>query len=243
MITMKTLVLLCVVSWVVTGCSTEPQSEISRAPNHAPTSQSISEFIDLVHFDEVMGHALDAYKEMAERRFVQMRTKSSLTPAQAALVDEFKRKALSTFDELLAQTPVRHVLEVTIRGSFSQRDIDALNAFYRTQSGRGIVDQWEKSIGAFVKERQTRNLSSSISSEPATRELPIPVTRIFSMAADSHEIAQLYGNDIDEDILSRLPRAETIYDAQIDKIEAEVHTRIRALMEEYRTKMKDLAKQ
>ena len=129
-------------------------------------------------------------------------------------------------------------MTVTIQGSLSQRDIDALIVFYRTQSGKTIVSELEKTIRPYVQQRQARKAVIGADSNHDVQNPLTPITRVFSRAAESHELSQFYGPDIDEDITSRLPAARTLYDAEVESLEAEAQTRLQALSVEYQAKMK-----
>jgi hypothetical protein len=234
--------ILCLIAAGFVGCSVgiKPATrEIQR--DTAPTSESIGEFLDLIQLDDVVDRFINAEKGVLEERFARFRAKSHLTAAQADIRDEFFGRAISVLDETLTRELIRQILTVTIQGSFTQRDIDALSTFYRTQSGKTIVAELKTTIRPYVQERHTRNEVIGADREHDVQDRLAPIIRVFSRAAELHEMAQFYGTDIDYDITSRLPKARALYEAQTETVEAEFQARIRQLIVEYQAKIKSVS--
>jgi hypothetical protein len=64
---------------------------------------------------------------------------------------------------------------------------------------------------------------------------------VFSEAAQSHEMSQFYGNDIDDDFTVRLPIARSIYNREVEPLETEIQAHIRELVADYSAKWKSLS--
>jgi len=192
----------------------------------------------LIRIDDLVYHFVEEEKAVLEAKMSEARAKSHLTTGQAQICDEYFGKVVGVLDDELTAERIRRVLTVTIQGSFSQRDIDALIVFYRTQSGKTIVSELEKTIRPYVQQRQARKDVIGADSNHDVQNRLTPITRVFSRAAESHELSQFYGSDIDEDITSRLPAARILYDAEVEPLEAEAQTRLQALSVEYQAKMK-----
>ena len=235
----KLVTLLCLVMGAVVGCTAnlKPTAR-SIQRDTAPSGASISEFLDLIRIDDLVYLFVEEEKGVLEAKLSEARAKSHLTVGQAQICDEYFGKAVGVLDDELTAERIRRVLTVTIQGSFSQRDIDALIVFYRTQSGKTIVSELEKTIRPYVLQRQARKDVIGADSNHDVQNSLTPITRVFSRAAESHELSQFYGSDIDEDITSRLPAARTLYDAEVEPLEAEAQTRLQALSVEYQAKMK-----
>ena len=110
----------------------------------------------MIRIDDLVYHFVEEEKAVLEAKMSEARAKSHLTTGQAQICDEYFGKAVGVLDDELTAERIRRVLTVTIQGSFSQRDIDALIVFYRTQSGKTIVSELEKTIRPYVQQRQAR---------------------------------------------------------------------------------------
>jgi len=119
--------------------------------------------------------------------------------------------------------------------------IDALIVFYRTQSGKTIVAELKRAIRPYVEERKSRKEIIGPDSEHDRDIQPGAVFHVFSEAAESHEMSRFYGDDIDQDITSKLPNARIIYDREVEPLEAEGRARLRELVADYKAKARDLS--
>jgi hypothetical protein len=235
----KRVALLCLAMEAVVGCTANlkpPARSIQR--DTAPLGASISEFLDLIRVDDLVYLFVDEEKGVLEAKFSQARAKSHLTVCQAQIRDEYFEKTVGVLDEALTAERIRRILTVTIQGSFTQRDIDALIVFYRTQSGKTIVAELEKTIRPYIQQRQARKDVIGADSDHDVQDRLTPIMHVFNRAAESHELSQFYGSDIDEDITSRLPSARTLYEAEAETLQAEGQKRLQALSVEYQAKMK-----
>jgi hypothetical protein len=136
---------------------------------------------------------------------------------------------------------VRGILNDTIRQSFTQRDIDALILFYRTKSGRTIIAESKSTIRPYVEELRTRKDVIGADSAHDAQVQAASIFHVFAEAAQSHEMAQFYGNDIDDDITARLPNAQRICNREVEPLETEIQAHIRELVADYSAKWKTLA--
>lgn len=221
------------------GCAAHIGSQTKQARLDAPPSvESIGDFLDAIEFDDLANRLVSAEKSVVEYRISQSRAKSSLTVAQASLCDEFIGKAMSVLDETFSRENTRRILNDTIQRSFTQRDIDALIFFYGTQSGKAIVANLKMAIRPYMEDRKTRTDPIGLDNEHDRQNQLALFFHVFSEAAESHEMSQFYGNDIDEDITSRLPNARNIYDGEVEPLEAQGQARVRELMADYKAKLK-----
>jgi len=235
----KFAAMLCLFGTAMAGCGAhlEPKAKDSRLDT-PPSAESVGEFLDAIEFDDLLSRLISAEKGVIEERVTPFRAKSCSTPAQASLCDEFIGKAMSVVDETFSNENSRRILNNTIQRSFTQRDIDALIFFYRTQSGKAIITALKKSIRPYVEERNARKEIIGLDNGHDRQNQLGGLFHVFSEAADSHEMPQFYGSDIDDDITSRLPNARNVCDGEVEPLEAQGRIRLRELMADYRAKFK-----
>jgi hypothetical protein len=72
-----------------------------------------------------------------------------------------------------------------------------------------------------VRQQRARDKLIGADSEHDEPDRLALVDRVFSRAAESHQMSAFYGIDVDDDILSRLPKARALCDARMETVEAD----------------------
>ena len=231
--------LVCMFLGMFAGCGANVRPTPSIHRDLAPSLESISEFLDLIDVDDFFARFMNAEKHRVTVRFQGARDKSHLTGIQAQLRDEFYARAMTMVDEELTADRIRKVLTTTIQRSFTERDIDALVSFYGTKAGKAIVSQMRSGIGPYVENRPSSRdaIIEDLGRNPQNRGTRF--LEAFELAAETHEISRIYGPDIDQDISSRLPAAQALFDAEAEPTLEEFQTRLRNLSIEYQTKIRE----
>jgi Uncharacterized protein conserved in bacteria (DUF2059) len=234
--------ILCLLGVGLVGCSghIKPPPRAIRLAT-APSIESIGEFLDLIEVDDLVDRLVTAEKSLFQDKITQSRENPRLTAAQANLCDELIGKAMSVIDETFSPERMRGIFITTIQRSFTQRDIDALIVFYRTQSGKAIVAELKRAIRPYVEQQKSRTELIGSDSEHDREIQPGAILHVFSEAAESHQLSQFYGDDIDQDITSRLPNARDTYQGEIEPLAAELLFRLRELVADYKAKYRALA--
>jgi hypothetical protein len=235
----KFAVMLCLLGSAMVGCGAhiKPRASDTRLDT-APSIESIGEFLDLIEFNDLLNRVVSAEKGVLEEKFVQSRARSCSTAKQASLCDEFIGKAMSVVEDTFSRENMRGIFNDTIRRSFTQRDIDALIFFYGTQSGKAILTELKMAIRPYLEARTAQKETIGLDSEHDRQNQLAAFFHLFNEAADTHEMSQFYGSDIDDDIKSRLPNARNIYDGEVDPLEAVSRARLRELIADYRARFK-----
>lgn len=207
----------------------------------APSIETTSEFLDLIEVDDLVDRFVNAEKSMFQDKIAHSRENSRLTAAQADLCDELIGKAMTVIDETFSPERMRGIFVATIQRSFTQRDIDALIVFYRTQSGKAIVAESKRTIRPYVEQQRSRADLVGSDIEHDKEIQPGAMLHVFSEAVESHQLSQFFGDDINQDITSRLPNARNAYESEIEPLAAELRFRLRQLVADYQAKYRALA--
>jgi hypothetical protein len=220
---------------VVIGCSAhnvKPAAKPSSREAESPTVDSIREFFNAVHLDETISELLDLERPAIDAKLQGMRPKGHLSPAQEQAIDELTEKVRVVLDDELSVDRVRQILTAVLQNSFSQQDIDALTAFYRSKSGKIVVAEFPSAIRAYVKQK------NATGSDPMLRG-PLPSAfGILFKPWENRDFAGVFSSDIELDIRDRLPAATRKFDEETEQLLEEIQTRLRQLALEYRAKIK-----
>jgi hypothetical protein len=225
-----------VVSFLVTmviGCSAhnvKPAVPSSREPE-SPTVGSIREFFNAVHLDETISELLDLERPAIDAKLQGMRPKGHFSPLQEQAIDELTEKVHLVLDDELSVDRVTQILMAVLQDSFSQEDIDALTAFYRSKAGKTIVAEFPSAIRTHVKQKNTTG------NDPMLRG-PLPSAfGILFKPWENRDFAGVFSSAIGDDIRARLPAATRKFDEEAEQLIEEIQTRLRQLAVEYRTKI------
>jgi hypothetical protein len=230
---------VCLLTIAIVGCSTEPTAPLNPPIQRplTPTMDSIEDLFGVLHVDDIIGEAIVIERAGIESKLQAMRSKGSRSPAQEQVLNEFLRKALSLADEYMSIDQAESILAVVIRDSFSQQDVDAMAAFYRTKSGQALVAKVPAAMRAFAKqqisEREAARSSIGNSGEPAS--LPLSPHAFFKPWEDPG-YSQFFATDIGRDIEARWPAAGERLAEESEKLKEPMRTRMLQLSVEYQAK-------
>jgi hypothetical protein len=233
------LVFVVVISAAI-GCSSniKPAGSLMQRPR-APTADSIRELFDVVQLDNIVGELIDFEKARLRAKLQGARAKSRLTPAQQQVRDEFVAKMLAVLDEEFSIERVRQLLLVTFQQSFSQQDIDAVTAFYRTKAGKSVLARYPQAFRAYEKQKLAANDAGRKPGGDTLSQDSLPPTwGLFFKPWETPGVAEFFDSDIGKDIIARWPAAAQKYYEETEAVEEEVQTRLRNLTIEYQAKVK-----
>jgi hypothetical protein len=236
---LRQAVLVCFSVIAAVACSgIKPDSSSIQRPV-APTLESIRDLFDVLQIDAVVGDLIELEEASLNDKLQGMRTKANLTSAQDNILDECIAKAASVVEEEVSVDHVRRALSVTIQQSFSQQDIDAITAYYRTKSGQAVLAQSPHAIRAYFKQKQAaRNVSRSSEGDQVLQD-PLPQGfGAFLKAWENQGFADFFNSDIGRDIRARLPAATHKFEEEGETLEEKMQTRLWQVKLECQAKMK-----
>jgi hypothetical protein len=225
---------VCFLASAVIGCSTPTlrSAESSTRTPMAPSADAIREFFTVIKLDDLLNEYLDLKLSSFDAKVQGMRPKGRVTPIQERVVSEFAEQARSVLSEELGVDHIQSILVDVFQQSFSEQDVDALTAFYRTKSGKAVIAELPSAIRLYANQNQ------AAADDPLLKSsLPSTFGLLFK-PWENRDFAGVFSSDIGEDIRARLPAATKIFDEETEKLIDEIQTRLRQLVVEYQAKIK-----
>jgi len=111
-----------------------------------PSESSINELMKAMQLETLLNQALKQMDEGMSKGMEQGLQKSikgqELNPAQKAAVEKFRTKFESTVKDELAFNRVKDIYQQSYRETFTQEEVDAITAFYKSPAGRAITEKY-----------------------------------------------------------------------------------------------------
>jgi hypothetical protein len=112
----------------------------------SPSDSSINELMKAMQLEALLNQALKQMDEGMSKGMEQGLQKSiqgqELNPAQKAAVEKFRTKFQSTVKDELAFSKVKDIYQQSYRETFTQEEVDAITAFYKSPAGRAITEKY-----------------------------------------------------------------------------------------------------
>ena len=111
-----------------------------------PSDTSINELMKAMQLETLLNQALKQMDEGMSKGMEQGLEKAlkgkELTPAQKAAVTKFRDKFDATIKEELAFTKVKDIYQQSYRETFTQDEVDAITAFYKSPAGKALTEKY-----------------------------------------------------------------------------------------------------
>jgi hypothetical protein len=111
-----------------------------------PSESSINELMKAMQLETLLNQALKQMNEGMSKGMEQGLQKSikgqELNPAQKAAVEKFRTRFDSTVKDELAFNKVKDIYQQSYRETFTQEEVDAITAFYKSPAGRAITEKY-----------------------------------------------------------------------------------------------------
>jgi hypothetical protein len=111
-----------------------------------PSDASITELMKAMQLETLLNQALKQMDEGMSKGMEQGLQKSiqgkELNPAQKAAVEKFRTKFDTTVKEELAFSKVKDIYQQSYRETFTQEEVDAITAFYKSSAGKAITEKY-----------------------------------------------------------------------------------------------------
>ncbi len=119
------------------------------APAAAPTEESVAEMMKVMQLEALLGQTLKGMDEAMTKQMEQNLETAvkgkTLSSAQKTAIMDFHEKFAATMNNELSFRVVRQIYMQAYRETFTQDEVDAIIAFYKTPAGKALV---EKNPGA-----------------------------------------------------------------------------------------------
>ena len=95
----------------------------------------------------------------------------TLTPRQQALLDEYRKRITALMGQTLDWSAMEPTMIEAYTSTFSQKDIDAMIAFYRTDAGQAVINKMPALMQTFMQRMQANMAKLLPQVEDLQREL------------------------------------------------------------------------
>jgi hypothetical protein len=236
--------LLCLVSMYMAGCNHATKS-LSQAPpvdpRGVPTTDSVKEFMRVMHFEELIAGLMEKVTVSVRTSMATIQT-NQFNAEQDRLFNEFKTKAIEVIGYEYGWARFEPRLVIVTQASYSQQDIDALIAFYRSEVGAAIVRQLPEvmqSFSAAIFDEWLR-LFKTQGREAAAERMKQDIGTSFR-PSEVQEFVNFFASDIGRDIEQNQAEWRRQYDLQLGEIKDDAKKRLQELAADYMRRTKDAA--
>ena len=112
----------------------------------APSEASLNELMRAMQLETLLNQALKQMDEGMAKGMEQGLQKSiqgkELNAAQKAAVEKFRTKFGQTVKEELSFAKVKGIYLQSYKETFTQEEVDAINAFYRSPAGKAVTEKY-----------------------------------------------------------------------------------------------------
>jgi len=111
-----------------------------------PTDATVNEMMGAMQLQQLLNQALNEMEQGMAKGMEQGLQKSlkgqDLNPAQKAAVEAFRQKFTTTVNEELSFAKVKDIYQQSYRETFTQEEVSAIIAFYKSPAGKAIVEKY-----------------------------------------------------------------------------------------------------
>jgi hypothetical protein len=157
-----------------------------------------------------------------------------LNAKQHALFDEYIAKALSAVDDELRWPRVEAMLVGAFQDSYSQQNVDALIAFYHSDTGRAVLTKVPQVVQVFTAERITE--WDSIRESQGAKALEDRIKEEVGVVYKPSEVegfCSFYASPTGKDITARMPHWKKQIEESVSGLEEHAKERMQALATDY----------
>jgi len=225
---------------MVSGCQAPVKPfEISTQNPIPATTDSVNELFDTLKIDVVLDVFIDDKTSAIRQRLEERRKKMQLPPAQQQIVDDYFAQLMAVVNAEFSVDRVQGMMLTVIKDSFSEQDIDALTAFYKTRSGREIVARMPTAVRTFLIQQHAyeQNQSKEMDNHGGDDGMPPSFSSSFH-PWDNPEYVGFFDSSIGRDIKARCPMAVQRFDAGVQTFTTELMARLRSIASDFTEKLK-----
>ena len=113
----------------------------SAALADPPSDASIRELFEITHIQTFLVTLRSTMGRGMQQGFAAATANKNLTVEQQRIVDGYMRRMETIFDEELVWSKIEPIYLQVYRENFTQDEIDAINAFYRTPAGQAVIEK------------------------------------------------------------------------------------------------------
>jgi hypothetical protein len=203
-----------------------------------PTVESIRELLAISKFDAILAELEKRQRDYIRTQLEQDAAKEMLNAKQQALRNEYNVKALSMVDDVLRWTRVEVMLVSAFQDSYSQLDVDALIAFYRSDSGRAVLAKVPQAVQVFTAERITEwdSIRDSQGEKAVEERIKEEVGVVFK-PSEVDGFCAFYASPTGKDITARMPRLRKQLEESVRGLEDDAIQRMQALATDYQAQI------
>lgn len=111
----------------------------AAAPTDKPTTESVEKLLHVMKADEMMTTMQKSMKGMLDQMYSNPALVGELTPEKKAAIAKIEDKMVADMNGFLSWDNVKEITINAYQASFTQKEVDAITAFYQTPEGQSIV--------------------------------------------------------------------------------------------------------
>lgn len=128
------------VLFLALGFDTAMAADQAAVGADAPASEaSIREMLELTQSRTMLDGALLQIQAMMKKQAQQAMSEGRHTPEQQKILGDMQDKMMAVYKEEMAWEKMEPMFIEIYRKSFTQSDVDGVNAFYRTKAGQAML--------------------------------------------------------------------------------------------------------
>jgi TonB family protein len=227
--------LTCCISLAVSGCSENIKPMTKRV---APTTESIRELLAVTNFDGIVTGLVERTKAVISARMQQVSVKGHFNPKQEMVVEDFTRQTFSILDDELIWSRLEPALIAVFQEYYSQRGIDGLIAFYKSDAGRKVLAKVPQALN--VMNLENFNLWSAVKDSPGEQAFHAKLDQDFEnalLSAEGPGLFALYQSSVGKEVRESGERASQSFHQVLQVRLTEFETRMRPITKEFRTRL------
>jgi hypothetical protein len=113
----------------------------SAAFAEPPSDASIRELFEQTHVQSVLVTLRSTMAKSMQTGFNSALANKNITDEQQKILDRYMARMQGIFDEELRWEKIEPIYLQVYRESFTQDEVDAMNAFYHTPAGRAVIEK------------------------------------------------------------------------------------------------------
>jgi hypothetical protein len=207
-----------------------------------PTAESVRELLAIVGFRAVLGELAERQKAYIRVQLEQYAAQEMLNSEQRALIDEYKLKALLASDDEARWPPLEVFIVSAYQDSYSQQDVDALIAFYRSDPGRAVLAKLPQTLQVITAERITEwDSIRKVQGEKAVEERIKEEIGVVFKPSEVEGFCAFFTSPTGKAITARTPRLTKQLEEGARGIEDAANDRMQALATDYEARIQAAA--
>jgi hypothetical protein len=137
------------------GClliNSVPAAEIDARP----TTQSVEQLLDALGSKSMLTTLEGQLDGMMKRSIQQALNGKPLTPAQEKIMDDMRAKTIALISQQLTWESIKPVFIDIYQKNFSQKEVDGMLVFYRSEIGKAVVAKLPQAMMASMQTMQSK---------------------------------------------------------------------------------------